>query len=80
VHLKDARLDPLEFLPLGEGRIDFEDVRDALHESGYDGWLLVELDSYAGAPGDAAALSKTFLDQLLAAPGAAASHNDHGEA
>jgi inosose dehydratase len=80
VHLKDARLDPLEFLPLGEGLIDFDDVRDALHESGYDGWLLVELDSYAGAPGEAAAVSKTFLDHLLAASGAAASHHHHGEA
>jgi inosose dehydratase len=55
-------------------------VRDALHESGYDGWLLVELDSYAGAPGEAAAVSKTFLDHLLAASGAAASHHHHGEA
>ena len=73
VHLKDVRLDPVEFLPLGEGQIDFEDVRDALRESGYDGWLLVELDSYAGNPRDAAALSKTFLDNLLAASGAAAS-------
>lgn len=78
VHLKDVRLDPVEFLPLGEGQIDFEDVRDALRESGYDGWLLVELDSYAGNPRDAAALSKTFLDNLLAASGAAASPH-HGE-
>ena len=79
VHLKDVRLDSLEFLPLGEGQVDFEDVRDALHASGYDGWLLVELDSYAGDPRDAAALSKTFLDDLLAASGAAASHH-HGDA
>lgn len=78
VHLKDVRLDPVEFLPLGQGQIDFEDVRDALRESGYDGWLLVELDSYAGNPRDAAALSKTFLDNLLAASGAAASPH-HGE-
>lgn len=77
VHLKDVRLDPLEFLPLGEGQIDFVDVRDALRESGYDGWLVVELDSYAGDPGVAAAQSKTFLDHLLGDPAAAAaSHHD----
>jgi len=80
VHLKDLRLDPVAFLPLGEGQIDFADVRDALRESGYDGWLLVELDSYAGDPAQAAALSKTFLDDLLAGPGAATSPHHHGEA
>src|SRR3954447_25219601 len=80
VHLKDLRLNPLEFTPLGEGQIDFADVRDALRESGYDGWLLVELDSYAGDPAQAAALSKTFLDDLLAGPGAATSPHHHGEA
>lgn len=79
VHLKDVRLDPLEFLPLGEGQIDFDDVRDALHESGYDGWLVVELDSYDGDPCAAAALSKTFLDRLLADTGAAAAPHHHGE-
>jgi inosose dehydratase len=79
VHLKDVRLDPLEFLPLGEGQVDFADVREALHESGYDGWVLVELDSYAGDPAHAAQLSKTFLDNLLADRGAAADYHD-GEA
>ncbi len=75
VHLKDVRLDPLEFLPLGQGEIDFDDVRDALMESGYDGWLLVELDSYAGDPCAAAAQSKSFLDHLLAGTGAADHHD-----
>ena len=79
VHLKDVRLDPVEFLPLGEGQVDFDNVMDALRESGYDGWLLVELDSYAGDPAHAAALSKTFLDDLLAVPGAATSPHHHGE-
>ena len=65
VHLKDVTLDPLTFLPLGKGQIDFADVLSALAETGYDGWLIVELDSYQGQPRDAAAISKTFLDQLL---------------
>ena len=79
VHLKDLRRDPLEFLPLGVGQIDFADVRDALVESGYDGWLVVELDSYDGDPRDAAAHSKTFLDRLLATSGAADARNHPGE-
>ncbi len=79
VHLKDLRRDPLEFLPLGLGQIDFADVRDALVESGYDGWLVVELDSYDGDPRDAAAHSKTFLDRLLATSGAADIRHHPGE-
>ena len=65
VHLKDVRLDPFAFLPLGQGVIDFADVRAALTEVGYDGWLIVELDSYDGDPAEAARISKTFLDELL---------------
>ena len=79
VHLKDLRRDPLEFLPLGVGQIDFADVHAALVESGYDGWLVVELDSYDGDPRDAAAHSKTFLDRLLATSGAADARNHPGE-
>jgi inosose dehydratase len=69
VHLKDVRVDPFEFLPLGRGQVDFTDVLAALRECGYDGWLMVELDSYAGDPREAAAMSKTFLDGLLATSG-----------
>ena len=69
MHLKDVRLDPFAFLPLGQGEIDFTDVLRAVHESGYDGWLLVELESYDGDPRDAAAASKTYLDNLLATAG-----------
>jgi inosose dehydratase len=80
VHLKDVRLDPLQFLPLGAGEIDFGGVRDALLETGYDGWLIVELDSYEGDPQHAAAQSKTYLDGLLATPGETAVHNLTGDA
>jgi len=65
VHLKDVRLDPVEFVPLGQGSIDFSDVLAAVHESGYDGWLMVELDSYPGDPAEAAQISKAYLDRLL---------------
>jgi len=65
VHLKDVRLEPLEFVPLGQGSVDFSDVLAAVHESGYDGWLMVELDSYPGDPAEAAQISKAYLDRLL---------------
>jgi inosose dehydratase len=64
VHLKDLR--DGEFLPLGEGDLDFADIVRAVRESGYDSWLMVELDSYDGDPRDAALISKAYLDKLLA--------------
>jgi len=67
VHLKDVRLDPLQFLPLGEGELDLVDILRAVREVGYDGWLVIELDAYDGDPRDAAAASKAHLDALLAA-------------
>lgn len=65
VHLKDFRQDPFQFLPLGEGDLDFPDILQAIRESGYDSWLMVELDSYDGDPKEAAEISKKYLDQLL---------------
>jgi inosose dehydratase len=65
LHFKDLQLDPLTFLPLGQGVIDFPEVLAAVTESGYDGWLIVELDSYPGDPLEAAKISKAYLDQLL---------------
>jgi inosose dehydratase len=66
VHLKDLRREPFAFLPLGEGEIDLADVLDAVAEAGFDGWLMVELDTYDGDPAHAARLSKAHLDALLA--------------
>ena len=71
VHLKDLRPDPVEFLPVGAGVLDFPAVVRAIRESGYDSWLIVELDAYAGDPGEAAATSKAYLDKLLDAEGPA---------
>ena len=65
VHLKDLRQDPLEFLPLGHGVLDFTDILQAVREAGYDSWLLVELDAYDGDPREAAEISKAYLDKLL---------------
>jgi inosose dehydratase len=65
VHLKDLRQDPLQFLPLGQGVLDFPDILQAVREAGYDSWLLVELDAYDGDPREAAEISKAYLDKLL---------------
>jgi inosose dehydratase len=65
VHLKDLRPDPVRFLPLGAGVLDFADIMRAVREAGYDSWLIVELDAYAGDPREAAQISKTYLDKLL---------------
>jgi inosose dehydratase len=69
VHLKDFRADPFEFLPLGEGDLDFPEILRAVRESGYDSWLMVELDEYAGDPRAAAEISKKYLDTILADSG-----------
>jgi inosose dehydratase len=69
VHLKDFRADPFAFLPLGEGDLDFPDILRAVAEAGYDSWLLVELDAYDGDPKQAAQISKTYLDEVLAEAG-----------
>ncbi|NIZ91232.1 sugar phosphate isomerase/epimerase family protein [Kineococcus rubinsiae] len=65
VHLKDFRPEPFAFLPLGEGVLDLPDILAAVRESGYDSWLVVELDDYDGDPARAAAISKERLDRLL---------------
>ena len=65
VHLKDLRKDPFAFLPLGQGELDFPDIVQALKESRYDSWLMVELDEYAGDPRAAAEISRKYLQQLL---------------
>lgn len=65
VHLKDLHR-PATFLPLGDGELDFAGIVDSVRRSGYDSWVMVELDYFDGAPVDAARRSKEFLDDLLA--------------
>jgi inosose dehydratase len=65
VHLKDLRKDPFSFLPLGQGELDFPDIVQAIKESGYDSWLMVELDEYDGDPRAAAEISRKYLQELL---------------
>jgi inosose dehydratase len=66
VHLKDYIAEPFSFAPLGKGSLDFVEIIAAVKETGYDSWLMVELDAYDGDPAEAARISKEFLDRLLA--------------
>jgi inosose dehydratase len=62
VHLKDY--EGGEFLPLGQGGLDFSRIMEALDNIRYDGWITVELDAYEGPPKEAAQISKRFLDRM----------------
>lgn len=63
VHLKDYR--DGDFLPLGQGELDFGRILNALRDIGYDGWIAVELDAYED-PKEGARISKRFLDEVTA--------------
>lgn len=63
VHLKDLNKTTGEFLPLGEGDIDLEDVINAVIESGYQDWVTVELDGYTGDVDAAARRSLEYLNR-----------------
>ena len=65
VHLKDARLEPLAFVPVGQGDLDTRGILAALAEIGYDGWLTLELDGYDGAARDAARIGRDFVEPLV---------------
>jgi inosose dehydratase len=65
VHLKDYQPNPIAFLPLGEGTLDFDDIFKALKEINYQEWLVVELDGYNGDPKKAAEISMNFINQKL---------------
>ncbi|MGI8909255.1 MAG: sugar phosphate isomerase/epimerase family protein [Rubrobacteraceae bacterium] len=64
VHLKDY--EGGDFLPLGQGELDFARIMRALSGIQYDGWITVELDSYEGSSKEAAQISRRFLSEVTA--------------
>jgi inosose dehydratase len=64
IHLKDVD-DAGGFVPLGDGVMDVGAVMGAIAEIGFDGWLTVELDGWAGDPGDGARRNRDVLDEVL---------------
>jgi inosose dehydratase len=77
VHLKDLNAAGNEFLPLGAGVLDFRDILEAILETGYDSWLMVELDSYRGNPREAAEISMRHLGELLLATNDTSTERGH---
>ena len=49
----------------GEGVIDFEPVLQAILETGYDGWVTVELYPYIDDPDEAGRKAKAYLEGVL---------------
>jgi L-ribulose-5-phosphate 3-epimerase len=62
-HLKDFKFDTRQWVPLMEGSIDWKEVRQAIGEIGFSGYLTVELPG-----GDAAYLKEVSnrVDRILA--------------
>jgi inosose dehydratase len=54
------------FCPLGEGVVDFEALRDALDEHGFDGWGTVEQDRLPGDDGSTSREAAASLRHLRA--------------
>jgi inosose dehydratase len=55
-----------QFVELGQGKVDFKGVLNALKANKFQGWAIVELDTVPKdrAPKDAAAANKAFLESL----------------
>lgn len=64
VHLKDLN-ESKEFVPLGKGSINLDDIISFLKSEDYTGDWLVEIDGYKGDPVEACETSKKFLDGKL---------------
>jgi sugar phosphate isomerase/epimerase len=56
----------------GDGAINFAATLRAIRETGYDGWLTVELYPYIDSPDEAASTAREYLRRVLAEVGAAA--------
>lgn len=65
VHLKDYDPQAQDFVPLGAGTVDLPGVLATLRELNYEGWAMVELDSYPGDPREAARICWDFLSDNL---------------
>lgn len=64
VHLKDLN-SAGEFVPLGKGSINLEEIISYLKDKGYDGDWLVEIDGYSGDPCEACETSYQYLKGKL---------------
>lgn len=65
VHLDDGKygVHPHRHMVPGEGDVDHEDAFNYLEETGFDGWVSVELNQHTEDPKDAATRTMSFLDE-----------------
>ncbi|MBI2939143.1 MAG: TIM barrel protein [Chloroflexi bacterium] len=54
-----------DFVELGQGVVDLQGAINILRESGYDGWLTIELDYTRRTPYESVAMSKDYLVREL---------------
>jgi len=64
IHLKDYVVPSYQAVPLGQGELDVASVLATLDANGFDGWITIEADGYAGDPTVEMAESKRFLASL----------------
>ncbi|WP_373356794.1 sugar phosphate isomerase/epimerase family protein [Pseudoroseicyclus sp. CXY001] len=60
VHLKGLQREPFAFTPLDEGDVPTGPILEAMKETGFDGWVCVELDAWSD-PADGARRSRAVL-------------------
>jgi L-ribulose-5-phosphate 3-epimerase len=65
VHVKDFQRSTLQFKPLLQGDVPWQDVIKSLRQIGYDGFLNVEVPPYPGHPTKSAVDSRSSLDMIL---------------
>lgn len=63
VHFKDLDANR-RFIELGCGTIDFAPLWQLLQDSGYDGWIVVDLDYTSLAPADSCCANREYLLDL----------------
>jgi sugar phosphate isomerase/epimerase len=74
-HLEDiASTRVHQHLIPGTGAINFSATLEAIHNSGYDGWLTVELYPYIDNPDAAASEAREFLTGVWDKLGLSSSH------
>lgn len=61
IHLKGLQREPFAFTPLDEGDLDHGPVLTAMRETGFDGWVTVELDAWDD-PRNGAERNRHYLD------------------
>jgi sugar phosphate isomerase/epimerase len=65
-HIEDIPADRThKHLVPGEGAIDLRSVLEAIHRTGYQGWITVELYPYIDRPDEAGRKALLFLQQLV---------------